>query len=247
MSTVFHAPEKQSDGTFQVKLKTLLMTNAMRWSTNHIVGDMNVQMSVSDIRNQVLNALVDNRALFKQAPTLDALRAITPVWGMLIRQGNTVEWSKTDVVEGIPNEIQGKEAQIRLELTSVRISRQSILPVWKMNVVEIFPDAGGEVIDLEFDDCPTKEEAVSVASDELATEDGVLELKDPMARKKQHKDYAREMLRKAAEAQLQADAAVERFYMEYDLSDDESNVSEEDEDEDSTDEEIGEKKYSLGR
>jgi hypothetical protein len=205
---------------------------------------------VQGIRENVLRSLVSNEALFRQAPSLDSLRVLAPVWGMLIRPDNKVEWSKQDIFDTAQTDgLKGKRATVSLSLKGVQISRQSILPIWDLGVIKVIPEEG--LIDLDFGSADTTttannnnnnnnkktvsrviDDAVSVDSEELegASDGGAkIHLKDPSERKRQHKEAARALLRKAAQAQMEADSAVERFYAEFDLSDEESEVSDFDE------------------
>jgi hypothetical protein len=238
---MFETPVKQSDGSYVVPLASNMLLGQFKWERTKIVGDLKLQPTVQGTRENVLRSLVSNKELFRQAPSLDSLRAITPVWGMLIRPDNTVEWNKQDIFNSAQtNDLKGKQATISLSLKGVQISRQSILPIWDLAVIKVIPEEG--LIDLDFGGgagttvasnkvSRVLEDAVSVDSEELegAIDDAKIHLKDPGERKRQHKEAARALLRKAAQAQLEADSAVERFYAEFDLSEDESEVSDLDE------------------
>lgn len=222
---MFDVPEKQSDGSYVIKLsEPVVIHNEFQWKRGDArpVPDLTGQPAIQTLRETMLTKLVQNRALFRTAPAIASLKAITPVWGMLCRTGNVVEWSSTDLWQVASRDA---DAVVVLCLLGMQISRQSILPIWGAEVRRTIPEAG--LIDLDFGgeavDCD------SVHSEDVEAEDGnVVCLKDPVERKKQMKAYVRSLLHNASDARMKADAALDRFYEEFDLSENESEFSEED-------------------
>jgi hypothetical protein len=109
---------------------------------------------------------------------------------------------------------------VSLEARGIVLSRQSILPMWGVQIRKVLPDA--HVIDLEFGE---DEDGSSVHSEDMVSEEGVVALKDPSERKRQMKVYVRGLLEKVSQVKLEADDAMDRFFSEFDLSDDESDFS----------------------
>lgn len=220
---MFEVPEKQADGSYIVRLsEPIEITEEFTWMKEDArpLVELKAQSQIQVVRETLLTRLAQNKSLFKTAPSVASLRAITPVWGMIVSQ-NKVEWSSTDIWTEIPRE---GNAVVVLHVLGVQISRQSILPIWGGQVHRRLPEAAQ--IDLDF---AGEEDGDSVHSDELEEDVGnTMCLKDPAERKRQMKEYVRGLLREASDAQMKADAAVERFYSEYDLSENESEFSEED-------------------
>jgi hypothetical protein len=219
---MFEIPEKQTDGSYVVRLtKAVEIPTEFQWKRGDArpIPDLTAQAAVQSVREALLTKLSQNKSLFKTAPSVASLRAITPVWGMLIR-GETVEWSSNDIWTAIPRE---GDVIIVLRVVGVQISRQSILPIWGGEVRRTLPEAAQ--IDLDFGG---EEDGGSVHSEDMEVEEGTLCLKDPVERKRQMKTYVRDLLHAASDARMKADAALDRFYEEFDLSENESEFSEED-------------------
>jgi hypothetical protein len=221
---MFETPEKQSDGSYSVRLQQPIeISEEFTWKRGDArpIVDLKGQAHIQTVREAILTRLAQNKSLFKTAPSVASLRAITPVWGMMVLPQNKVEWSSNDIWTNVPRE---SDAVVILRVMGVQISRQSILPIWGGQVRRTLPEAGQ--IDLDF---AGEDDGESVHSDELEEESGnALCLKDPAERKRQMKEYVRSMLREASEARMKADTALDRFYAEYDLSENESEFSEED-------------------
>jgi hypothetical protein len=116
---------------------------------------------------------------------------------------------------------------VHLLATAILISRQSIVPLWNTKILQVLPDKTN-VIDLDFG-CE-EDEGESVHSDDLMAEEGVVNLKNPDERKKVLKQHVRALLEKAAQAKQEAEEAMDRFFSEFDLSEEESDFSEYEED-----------------
>ena len=219
---MFEIPEKKADGSFIVRLsQPVYIPTEFQWKRidDRPIPDLTVQTAIQSVREKLLTDLSKNKSLFKTAPSVSSLRAITPVWGMIIR-GNTVDWSPNDIWTDIP---RNTDVVVALRVEGVQISRQSILPIWGGDVRRALPEAQ---IDFEF---AGETDAGSVHSDDLEECEGeALCLKDPVERKRQMKAYVRELLHAASDARMKADAALDRFYEEFDLSENESEFSEED-------------------
>jgi hypothetical protein len=215
----FEIPEKIQTG-FRLRLagEGILLSTPLQWTGSEVIPDIHIQKEIQNVQQTLLNALVERKDLFKTSPSLSSLQAITPVWGILVRSGNRLEWSPNDVWEIPPSFVSPKTVQ--LVLTGILLSRSSILPLWSL--VETIKG----VIDLFGEEEPISD-VYSVGSDEVeeVEEESVFALRNAAARKREHKIYVRDLLRKAAEAQMAADSALDRFYSEFDLSDNESEFS----------------------
>ncbi len=116
---------------------------------------------------------------------------------------------------------------MHLLATAILISRQSIVPFWTTKTLQVLPDKAN-VIDLDFG-CE-EEDGDSVHSDDLIAEEGVVNLKNPDERKRAMKQQVRALLEKAVQAKLEAEEAMDRFFSEFDLSEEESDFSDYEED-----------------
>jgi hypothetical protein len=223
---VFDAPERQSDGSYIIRLtRPVEFGVAMRWEKDaeYPTPDLRIQSQLNVFREKIIKDLASNKAIFKTAPTVASLMAITPVWGIMLR-GEAMEWSRQDHWVKPAREA----AQlVSLEARGIVLSRQSILPMWAVKVLKVLPEA--QVIDFDFGGAGEGDGA-SVHSDDLASEEGVVALKDPSERKRQMKAYVRGLLEKVSQAKMDADDAMDRFFSEFDLSDDESDFSDYEED-----------------
>ncbi len=221
----FEIPERVQSG-FRVRLvgDGVVLPTPLQWTGSEVVPDIRIQKEIQNVQQTLLNSLVGRKDLFKTSPSLASLQAITPVWGILVRSGNRLEWSPNDVWT-VPTTFGGSAKTVHLVLTGILLSRSSILPLW--GLVETTKG----VIDLFGEEEPVSD-VCSVQSDEVeeVDEESVFALRSAAARKKEQKAYVRDLLRKAAEAQMAADAALDRFYAEFDLSDDESEFSGEESD-----------------
>jgi hypothetical protein len=221
---VFDAPEKRADGSYMLRfLKPIDFGTELRWEKDaeFPTPDLRIQSQLNAFREKTVKDLSLNKVMFRTPPTLASLTAITPMWGILIR-GDKAEWSRQDLWTKPP--VKDHALVISLVAQGVVISRQSILPVWGVKVIKALPDA--HIIDLDFGSGSSdSDEGASVHSEDLASEEGVVALKDPGERKRQMKAYVRGLLEKVAQAKMEADDAMDRFFSEFDLSEDESDFS----------------------
>ena len=222
---IFENPEKQSNGSFLLRFKTHVEFPVdLRWEKGAQLPtpDLRVQQHISVFRDKTLRDLTKNKILFKTAPTLSSLASITPTWGILLKEG-AMEWSKEDNWEARCE----TGAMVHLIATAILISRQSIVPFWTTKILQALPDKTN-VIDLDFG-CE-EGDGESVHSDDLVAEEGVVNLKNPDERKRLMKQHVRTLLAKAAQAKQEADEAMDQFFSEFDLSEEESDFSDYEED-----------------
>lgn len=216
---VFDTPERQADGSYILRLvKPVVFEEELRWEkgAEYPTPDLRIQPTINAFRNKMVADLARNKVMFRTPPTVSSLTAITPMWGILIR--GEAEWSRQDLWTKPASE----GTLVALEARGIVLSRQSILPMWGVQVRKVLPEAS--VIDLDFG--ATEGDGASVHSEDLASEEGVVALKDPGQRKQQMKVYVRGLLEKAGQAKMEAEDAMDRFFAEYDLSEDESDFSE---------------------
>jgi hypothetical protein len=216
---VFDAPERQSDGSYIIRLtRPVEFGVAMRWEKDaeFPTPDLRIQPQLNAFREKIVKDLASNKAIFKTVPSVASLMAITPIWGILLR-GERMEWSRQDHWTKPAREAA---LLVSLEARGIVLSRQSILPMWSVKILKVLPET--EVIDFDFD---REGDGASVHSDDLASEEGVVALKDPSERKYQMKVYVRGLLEKVAQAKMEAEDAMDRFFSEFDLSEDESDFS----------------------
>jgi hypothetical protein len=227
--TMFEIPEKKIAADGSPYFQTLLVDPItipfdLRSVGGVIVPDIQIQAEMQRLQQTVLKALVDNRALFKTAPTLDRLKAMSPVWGVVVI-GGEAKWHTSNVWD---TSVPKNTAVVHLVLKGVEISRSSIQPIWTVSLIRQIPEP---VIDFDFgeDAVSDGDELASVHSSDVESEaEGVIHLIDRAERKRISKANARKLMQVAMDAQMAADAARDRFYAEFDLSEDESDLSDAD-------------------
>ncbi len=234
---VFESPDRRADGTFLVKLTVPVVFSSLEleWKRDaeFPTPDLRIQPLMNGFREKTLRDLTRNKVLFKTPPTLAALTALAPTWGLILR-GGVGEWSRQDCWDAGSRQ-KGAGSRVALKALGVIISRQSIVPVWDVEVKGPLPESS-VVIDLDFGTDGSEgeesvgDDGVSVHSDDFASEEGVVRLADTEQRKAEAKGRVRTLLAAAAKARMEADAAVDRFFAEYDLSEDESDFSEDEDD-----------------
>lgn len=215
---IFQTPQKREDGSYVLELvKPVQFDVELQWEKNaeFPTPDLRIQSLLNGFRERTLRDLVNNRALFRTPPTLASLTSIAPMWGILLR-GGAMEWSRQDVWR---KEATDTSVLVTLQGVGIVLSRQSIVPIWGVKVARALPEAQ---IELDFGG---EEDGESVASEDIPSEEGVVMLKDPEERKRQMKAYVRELQERAAQAKMEADSAMDRFFSEFDLSEDESDFS----------------------
>ncbi len=241
MELVFETPEKRTangESIFYLKLSQpgFTILHDLEWiPQTGLVPVITVQKHINELRSTVLKQLVGNKTLFRNPPTLASVQAITPPWGILVQRGNQLSWS-TAGNKWISGAEPKVHAVVRLIFEGVEITRTSIIPVWNLVIQQIIPDQTGNLIDfdLEGDDAAESEhenDVRSVSSDDFTTDDiEPFRLTNPNGRKKEMKEEVRRLMHLAAEAQTTADNAMSRFFDEFNLSDGESDFSDDEED-----------------
>ena len=233
---VFGTPEKQTSSSgesfFQCKLAEpgYSIPHDLEWNRDDqkLIPVLSIQKLITELRSSVLKLLLENKSIFRNPPTPDSLHAITPPWGILIRSNSQLEWSSVNKWTINDSRLKDKNAIVRLVLTGIEISRSRITPVWTLSIVQILPEKTPEgVIDFDFEnETGERDEVQSVGFDEIdCDESQVLHLQNPGERKRMMKVQIRELLAKVSDARLAADDAMDRFFNEFDLSEDESDFS----------------------
>ena len=223
---------RKADGTeaFRVHLRGehKLPYNVRVGADGRYIGTVEMQNHIETMRESLLIAIAQTPSIFKSAPTMQSLQAITPVWGFLFQSGfSEGVWGPNGYVEKENPDLHpasGDSAQ--LSMKGLEISRRSILPIWGEVMV------GPTCIDFDFEeDVDAVEDDRSVCSvDFIPVEEGsaTVCLRDEATRKRAAKAQVREALRRAHEARRAAEAAEEAFFGEFDLSEDESDFSSDD-------------------
>lgn len=235
---VFKTPEKQTNANGEAFFICHLtepgyeIPHDLQWEkeTHQCIPVLTLQKQITELRTIILKLLMDNKSLFRNPPTIDSLNGITPHWGILIMKNNKLEWSNVNKWQ-INERLSDKNAIVRLVLSGIEISRSRIIPIWKLSIIQILPEKQPEgLIDFEFEKHDL-DDVKSVASDDFANdESSVMKLHNPLERKGILKTQIRDLLAKASSARLSADDALDRFFDEYDLSDNESDFSDIDSD-----------------
>lgn len=233
-SISFETPEKLTDAKgepyFRCKLAEpgFELPVDLEWHPiQGIKPDLSVQKQIAQLREQVLEQILQTKTLFRTPPTLASLQSITPPWGILLHAKKPMEWSVVNQWTLPQEELKQKEALVHIVLKAIEISRSRICPVWGLSIVRLSPEKEG-LIDFTFHD--TSEDVKSVVSDEFeeVVDETVFQLTNPSEKKRNAKHHIRELLQKAAEARHAVDDAISRFFQEFDLSEDESDFSDSD-------------------
>jgi hypothetical protein len=221
--------------TYFVKLVLQTVVGGLRIQCGKITEspDLHVQDIIQKTKNEVLQSLVQNRAMFRTPPTLTSLQAIATGWGfMILENGKRIEWSPMNIwfSDKMGSDIAQKTATFELVLRGVQISRQAIRPVWEMKDIQVLPEH--DPIDLDFGEEDVGDAGSDISSVDsieiataVATDSQPFALRDKGERKRLAKREVRAVLARATEARIAADDAVDRFYTEFDLSEDESDFS----------------------
>jgi len=190
-----------------------------------LVPDVSAQPRIREFQDYILNELTKQTHVFKTAPKLEALQAITPNWGFVTVSDKLCLSSYTV----IDHEVKESPSWVDLVFVGLLITRSTIRPVFKTLFLEA---SAGNVIDFGWDES----EDLSEVADLEISPGATLKLKDPKALEKE-KQQAKELVRNALKevnrlrdiAQRQLDA----YYAKYDVSDSESvftDISTDDED-----------------
>ena len=224
---MFLAPKRANADTYEVQLSApMALGIRLTVSRADIVTPVLEHQSVfQTLQRRILLELTKNRQLFKNAPSIESLEAITPNWGF-ITTGDTIQLSPYTLVSIDPT-ISAYPCSIDLELTALHISRSTIRPLFRGvaladNLIEFdwMSAAVGISRGAEL------EEVSDVAYDDVV---GVISLKDPDMLKREKlaaKERVRSAYREADAAREVADGVAANFHLTYDLSDTESAFSE---------------------
>ena len=219
---MFSRPERTPDGAFLVRL-TAPVTVGVRLDVPDATGvrpDRSIQPAFAGLQRRILTELTRTPGLFGKPPSLSALEAITPQWGVVLvdDEPRISPYTTIDL-----SSLSGKTPCVAdLALVSLTISRSTIQPRFQATFLE----SKGDVIDLEWDSPPEDMEEVS---DIGASAEGAVTLIDPATLRRQKaaaKEAVRAAFRHAALLHDEATAKADQFYETYDLSDDESAFTE---------------------
>lgn len=235
MEWSFRTPERKTapDGTtlYEVILQTPLRTQTtIEYDGEALVPNIQLQNELEPIVQSLLSAIAQSPTLFRTPPTFKSLQAITPVWGAVVQNG-ALRWNLAGgKLPELPSEWVGRRATLHFLLKGLQITRSSILPLWGLTHIQAIAPPP-DLIDFTFDGAGAGLDTRSVVSSdsiETDTENIVFELHDANKEKRLAKAHVRELLRRALEARMAADGALDRFFEEYDLSDGESDFSDAD-------------------
>ena len=217
----------EGEVSFTVSVTAPLMGIQLVCEQSGIVCDWAVQPRFSLLQAQILSELVQERALFKNPPSVESLAAITPNWGFVTVGGKGTLSPYTIVL--FDADKSRYPCMIDLQLSRIEISRTTIRPTFTM--IYVGPKVPTAVIDFEWPGGRrgSADELEEVSDVPNATEDGIVTLIDP-AMKEREKAAAKAVVRAAfaasAEARARAEEFAEDFHAKYDLSDSESAFSE---------------------
>ena len=230
---MFLAPKRFNADTYEVQLSApMALGIRLAVSRADIITPVLEHQSVfQTLQRRILLELTKNRQLFKNAPSIESLEAITPNWGF-ITTGDTIQLSPYTLVSIDPT-ISAYPCSIDLELTALHISRSTIRPLFRGapladNLIEfdwMSATATATAVGIGRGGAEL-EEVSDVAYDDVV---GVISLKDPDMLKREKlaaKERVRSAYREADAAREVADGVAANFHLTYDLSDTESAFSE---------------------
>jgi hypothetical protein len=226
----FGTPEKQSNGSEYIVpiANKPFYSYRLMWNGHSVEPELAMQSSVLGMRDSVLKAVSENKAMFRQPPTLKSLQALASQWGVIVQNG-AVTWGTNNVwnISATSSILENRKAYVNLTLASLIISRSAIRAVWNVEWQEYITDAPQIDIDFDVGDTEDGGDVQSVGSMDIES-DGteVVPLQDLVKKRRDAKQNVRELLRLSRQAKLAAEDALDRFYNEFDLSDDESEFSE---------------------
>lgn len=188
-----------------------------------IVPTLAYQDQLQVFRKRILTELSNHKQLFRHAPSLESLEAITPMWGFIVKDSSIVRSPYTQIESHVDSSQIPYDAD--LELTALIVSRSTIRPMFETVYLKsagvIDFDWGMDEVDAEL------EEVSDIPADTDLTHS--LELRDPVSIRRtmaKEKEAVRAAFRRAEDARVAAETMATRFYTNYDLSDSESAFSE---------------------
>jgi hypothetical protein len=231
---MFLAPKRANADTYEVQLSAP-MALGIRLAVSQpdiITPVLEYQSVFQTLQRRILVELTKNRQLFKNAPSIESLEAITPNWGF-ITTGDTIQLSPYTLVSIEPT-ISAYPRIIDLELTALHISRSTIRPLFRGvaladNLIEFdwMATSSAAAAAVGIGRGAELEEVSDVAYHDVVA--GVISLKDPDMLKREKlaaKERVRSAYRDADAAREAADGVAANFHLTYDLSDTESAFSE---------------------
>lgn len=227
---MFGAPVRDAQA-YKIAVNVNPLGVRLRMNTDSkIMSDFSVQHKFAALQRQVLSELVKERSLFRNAPTLDSLEAITPNWGFIRISDGEAKLSPYTTLDA--SAIVGKiPCMVDLQLVELKISRSTIAPCFKVLYVCPAPVESHTVIDFDFD---AAEGAECIEVSDVPATDGVVHLVDPAQREREKaimKAQVRAAFTEAQVAREKAEDMAHAFLEKYDLSDAESAFTEWEEDE----------------
>jgi hypothetical protein len=226
---MFGAPEKRtySNGSvyYYIGLKTpLVLERPLTWSRTELKQDIGIQNDIMEVRTSVLQGIAETKSLFTNPPTEKSLMAMSNKWGLLVSRDGTCQWSDVNVWSDVPEELKGVQAAVQLTLSGLHISPASIRPVWAFKVSRLLPEES-ESNKIEFVFASDDVQSVHSADIETDMSDEIVQLTNLEAEKREAKQRVRDLIEQAQAARRLAEAALDTFMEEYDLSEDESDFS----------------------
>jgi len=208
---------------YGLKLNTPIRLNVrLAVTPSGITPTLTYQDQFRMCRKRILAELTSNRQLFRHAPSLESLDAITPMWGFIVKgtEAALSPYTQIDVHIGAPQ----MPCEADVELKELIVSRSTIRPIFE--AVYLKP----EVIDFDWCEGEERDELEEVSDIPVDADSAdSLELLDPASiRRSRLKEKAdvRAAFQLAQEAREHAEDMATRFYGAYDLSETESTFSE---------------------
>jgi hypothetical protein len=240
---MFGVPEKKSDArlgdyytvpiTAPVRVGVRVMFSK---SEGGILPNVEAIAKFTELRKTVLRELTKERRMFKHAPSLESLEAITPVWGFILMNGAPQLSPYTTFLPQSQTEAF-IACIVDFELKRLEISRSTIRPVFQTVYLEAamplpieFDWGSDAAVDADADEIEEVSDVALDAAEESGGGGGsVVRLADPAARERE-KEEAKARIRAAflaaEEARATAEELAAKFHDTYDLSDSESAFSE---------------------
>lgn len=229
---MFGTPERvnNKDGAhFYVPLAkpTLLNLRINAAGDGKLQPELSFRGAFITLQNTVLRALLENKQLFKNPPTLESLEAITPNWGVIVKDSG-IDWNPYTKIKSPEFDAEMLPAVVDLQLDGLTISRSTIMPNFRP--VFIGKVQAPEIIDFEWSPAAAATlKDMEEVSDIPSAVIGSITLKNPaviLREKLAKKAEIRAALVAAEVARENAMKMAEKYYADYDISDNESAFSE---------------------
>lgn len=218
---MFGLPERYiKNGETIIKLPVIsqILDVKLECTKDGVIPNIEIQSKFDDLRSNVLENLIKETKLFKTPPSLTALNAVTPLWG-IIEDNNEFKWSPYTHITITDEQKDVCPCIIDLRLSYIEISRSTIYPEFEIIIIEQTTDIS-EIIG--FEDITEIDEIDEI----VETKPLKINTEEIRMKKALDKEKIRAAFRKSDYMRLTAISMANIFFDTYDISDTESTFSE---------------------